>query len=94
MLRKTGPCCRAAEGIITTEDLLAIEPKIKEAVVGEAFGASIVTAPPPSSGTLSIPALRILEQVLRALSVPCCAAESDCGNLFDDLLHINLAIEK
>lgn len=91
MLRKTGPCCRAAGGIITAEDLLAIKPKIKEAVVGEAFGASIVTAPPPSSGTLSISALRILEQVLRALSVP---AESDCGNLFDDLLHIHLAIEK
>lgn len=47
---------------------MSIEPKVKEATMGEAFGVTIVAAPPPSSGTLSIPALRILEAVSLAPS--------------------------
>ena len=62
-LLRAHACCRAAGGIITAEDLMSIEPKVKEATTGEAFGVTIITCPPPSSGTLSIPALRILEAV-------------------------------
>ncbi len=42
---------------------MSIEPKIKETISGEVFGVTLITAPPPSSGSLSIPALRILQRL-------------------------------
>jgi len=48
-------------GFISKEDLLAYKPVVREALVGEYRGYSIVTTPPPCGGMLLLEALNILK---------------------------------
>lgn len=48
-------------GFISKEDLLAYRPVVREALVGEYRGYTIVTTPPPCGGMLLLEALNILK---------------------------------